>query len=46
MGLSLCRATHIKFGMADLRVRRSQIAIQRQHSLALSDALGRAVRVI
>jgi hypothetical protein len=32
-------------GEADLRVRRSQIVIQRQRPLALSHALGRAVRV-
>ena len=44
MGLNLCPAPHNKLGVTDKPVGVSQIAIQRQRSLALSHALSRAVR--
>src|SRR5450755_3749298 len=44
MGLSLCGATHTCFCLTDERVGVSQISVQRQRSLVLSNALSHTVR--
>src|SRR6516164_5936700 len=45
VGFNLRPATHKIFGVSDLPVCLSQIAVQRQRSLALRHALCRAVRM-